>query len=226
MPEPLGYHDSSQRHTIFALLEKWAEIYNVGSVKANEKRKKKWGRRQSSNGSLGGVLVHRRDSVHIGKIWDDFTMERQTVNEQVTGRIRAGQGRRNSEELARQVAELKLEKSREREEREKAIHERNEMERRLRKEQQDREWQLKREQEETERQRRKEQDERERRLREEQQLLKQQIADQQRQLQEQDRQWEMHLQQKEEETERRFQQMEEHIIRMSNSQIHLNLSPA
>ena len=72
---------------IFALLEKWAEIYNVGSVKANEKRKKKWGRRQSSNGSLGGVLVHRRDSVHIGKIWDDFTMERQTVNEQVSAHL-------------------------------------------------------------------------------------------------------------------------------------------
>jgi hypothetical protein len=73
--------------TIFALLEKWAEIYNVGSVKANEKRKKKWGRRQSSNGSLGGVLVHRRDSVHIDKIWDDFTMERQTMNEQVSAHL-------------------------------------------------------------------------------------------------------------------------------------------
>ena len=69
--------------TIFALLEKWAKVYEVGSVKANEK-KKKWGRRQSSTGSLGGVLVHRRDSVHIDKIWDDFTKEKQIMNEQVS----------------------------------------------------------------------------------------------------------------------------------------------
>jgi hypothetical protein len=69
--------------TIFASLEKWVGIYEVGSVKANERRKM-WGRRRSSTGSLGGVLVHRRDSVHIDMIWDDFMKERHIMNEQVS----------------------------------------------------------------------------------------------------------------------------------------------
>lgn len=69
--------------TIFASLEKWAGIYEVGSVKTSERRKT-WGRRRSSTGRLGGVLVYRRDSVHIETIWDYFTKEKQIMNKQVS----------------------------------------------------------------------------------------------------------------------------------------------
>ena len=69
--------------TIFGLLEKWAKIYNNEATTTDEKEKPKRGRRQGSTGNLGVVPVHRRDLVHINKIWDDFTEERQTMGEQV-----------------------------------------------------------------------------------------------------------------------------------------------
>ncbi|KAF8348677.1 hypothetical protein F5887DRAFT_1071581 [Amanita rubescens] len=205
--------------TIFGLLEKWATIYNNEATTSDEKEKVRRGRRQ---GSIGLVPVHRRDPVHINKIWDDFTGERQTMGKQREEFERARTEEiLKTKELAGQVTKLKFEQVKERQEREKERRERDEKEQWLRKEQAEREQRMEREREERERQLKKEQEERERRYQEEQRLLRQQIADQQRQLEEQHRQWKLRLQQKEEETERRFQQMEQCIIRMSSSQIDL-----
>jgi hypothetical protein len=69
--------------TIFGLLEKWAKIYNSKATTTDEKEKLKWGKHQTSTGNIGVVPVHRRDPIHINKIWDVFTGERETMGKQV-----------------------------------------------------------------------------------------------------------------------------------------------
>src|SRR6266550_4200614 len=72
--------------TIFGLLEKWATIYNNEATTTDEKDKLKR-RARGRQGSIGLVPVHRRDPVHVNKIWDDFTRERQTIGKQVSLRL-------------------------------------------------------------------------------------------------------------------------------------------
>ncbi len=72
--------------TIFGLLEKWATIYNNEATTTDEKEKLKR-RARGRQGSIGLVPVHRRDPVHVNKIWDDFTREKQTMGKQVSLRL-------------------------------------------------------------------------------------------------------------------------------------------
>ena len=70
--------------TIFGSLEKWAANHDNGTVVTGEKGRAKWGRRRASTGNRGIVTVHRRNAVHIDKIWADFEKERQAMTHQVS----------------------------------------------------------------------------------------------------------------------------------------------
>ncbi|KAF8348676.1 hypothetical protein F5887DRAFT_951379 [Amanita rubescens] len=141
--------------TIFGLLEKWAKIYNNNATTTDEKEKLKRGKHQFLTGNIGVVPVHRRDPIHINKIWDVFTGERQTMGKQreVFEQARTEEIRM-TKELAGQVTKLK----KEREERERRHQEEQRLlrqqiadqQRQL--EEQHRQWQLRPQQnEETER---------------------------------------------------------------------------
>jgi hypothetical protein len=67
--------------TIFGLLEKWASIHK-NEIARPEQKRKRW-KGLASTGRIGVVPVYSRDTVHIGKIWDKFTKERQIMDNQV-----------------------------------------------------------------------------------------------------------------------------------------------
>lgn len=66
--------------TIFAALEKWAVIRKNGTVMHDEAKQ---GRRRASTGSRRDVIVHRRKSEKIAKIWDDFEKKLDVMTQQV-----------------------------------------------------------------------------------------------------------------------------------------------
>jgi len=94
--------------TIFGSLEKWAANHNNGTVVTSEKRSAKWGMRRGSTGSRGIVTIHRRNALHIDKIWADFEEEREAMTHQKDEYERARTEEiEKTRQLADEVRELK-----------------------------------------------------------------------------------------------------------------------
>jgi hypothetical protein len=118
--------------SISAILEKWSGLCEDASVKID-----------APSGCVKGVALHRRKPEDVEKIWTLFTSQRDKMDKDRQGyEDRRQKEVAKTEELKRQVEELKMQQARERQEREREMRKQKEAERQLKTALEDRERQL------------------------------------------------------------------------------------